>query len=96
MNMTGCITLTKKEAAELWAKGVIVLDTSTLGNMYCMADEPKKTLIDIFGVVQNQLWLPAQVVYEYRKNREKLVENSFVAYALPRTTKSQKRKANSQ
>ena len=84
MDRTSYFTLTKEEADVLWAKAVIVLDTSTLGNMYCMAEEPKKTLIDIFGVVKNQLWLPAQVVYEYRKNREKLVENSFVAYALPK------------
>lgn len=84
MDRTGYFILTKEEADELWTRAVIVLDTSTLGNMYCMAEEPKKTLIDIFGIVKNQLWLPGQVLYEYRKNREKLVENSFVLYALPK------------
>ena len=43
--------LTKEEADELWSSADIVLDTSTLGNMYCMAEEPKKTLIDIFGFI---------------------------------------------
>lgn len=84
INRTEYFRLSKDEADALWANAVIVLDTSTLGNMYCMAEEPKKTLIEIFGIVKNRLWIPGQVVYEYRKNREKLVENSFVAYGLPK------------
>lgn len=84
MDKAGYFKLTKEEADELWSNANIVLDTSTLGNMYCMAEEPKKTLIEIFGIVKNRLWIPGQVMYEYRKNREKLVENSFLKYGLPK------------
>lgn len=82
MDKTGYFNLTKEEESYLWDKAVIVLDTSTLGNLYCMAEEPKKTLLDIFEIVKERIWLPGHVVYEYRKNRNDLVEYSFRAYNL--------------
>ncbi len=84
MDKTGYFKLSNVEEDYLWANAVIVLDTSTLGNLYCMAEEPKHTLLEIFNIVQKRIWLPGQVVYEYKKHREDLVENSFVAYNLPK------------
>lgn len=84
MNKTEYFKLTINDEDYLWDNAVIVLDTSTLGNLYCLAEEPKKTLLEIFEIVKKRIWLPGHVVYEYRKNREDLVENSFEAYNLPK------------
>lgn len=84
MNKTGYFKLTVEEEDYLWNKAIIVLDTSTLGNLYCLAEEPKKTLLEIFDIVKHRIWLPGYVVYEYTKNREELVENSFQSYFLPK------------
>ena len=84
MNKTEYFKLTIEDEDYLWNHAIIVLDTSTLGNLYCMAEEPKKTLIDIFEIVKERIWLPGHVVYEYSKNREDLVEYSFRAYNLPK------------
>lgn len=84
MDKTGYFKLTKDEENYLWDKAVIVLDTSTLGNLYCMAEEPKQTLLEIFDIVKKRVWLPAHVVYEYKKNRNDLIERSFESYFLPK------------
>ena len=86
MNRTEYFRLTPEQEDELWAKADIVLDTSTLGNLYCLAEEPKKTLLEIFEIesVKKRVWLPGHVIYEFIKNREDLIENSFEAYNLPK------------
>ena len=84
MDKTKYFKLTAEEEDFLWNKAVIVFDTSTLGNLYCMGEEPKKTLLDIFDIVKRRIWLPAHVIYEYHKNRNELIENSFMAYNLPK------------
>ena len=84
MNKTDYFILSGVVEERLWNEAIIVLDTSTLGNLYCLAEEPKKTLIEIFDIVKKRIWLPGRVVYEYRKNRKELVENSFDSYFLPK------------
>ena len=84
MDKTGYFNLTIEEENYLWDKAVIVLDTSTLGNLYRMAEEPKQTLLDIFNIVKKRIWLPGHVVYEYKKNRDELIESSFSSYNLPK------------
>ena len=73
-----------EEENYLWYHAIIVLDTSTLGNLYRMAEEPKQTLLEIFDIVKKRIWLPGHVVYEYKKNREELIESSFSSYYLPK------------
>ena len=84
MDKTGYFNLTAEKEDYLWNHAVIVLDTSTLGNLYCMAEEPKQTLLDIFKIVEKRVWLPGHVVYEYKKNRTDLIERSFESYFLPK------------
>ena len=50
MDKTGYFNLTAEKEDYPWNHAVIVLDTSTLGNLYCMAEEPKQTLLDIFKI----------------------------------------------
>lgn len=80
---TGYFKLSLEEEEYLWNKAIVVLDTSTLGNLYCMAEEPKQILLDIFEIVKKRIWLPGHVVYEYKKNRGDLIERSFAAYNTP-------------
>lgn len=59
----------------LWEDAVIVFDTSSLCSFYDMTDGTKKTMMEILTYLQTRIWLPAQVMYEYRKNREKVIMN---------------------
>lgn len=59
----------------LWKDAIIVFDTSSLCSLYDMTDDTKKTMMDIFTYLQDRIWIPAQVMYEYKKNREKVIMN---------------------
>lgn len=82
MDKTEYFKLADKEEDFLWDKAIIVLDTSTLGNLYCMAEEPQKTLVDIFQLIKDRIWLPGHVVYEYQKNKGELIQDSFSNYNI--------------
>lgn len=84
IDKTGYFKLSEEDEKYIWDNAIIVLDTSTLGNLYCLAEEPKRTLIEIFEIVKKRIWLPGHVVYEYKKNRDDLVAYSFRAYDLPK------------
>ncbi len=59
---------------KLWNNCVFVFDSCALLDFYFL---PKKTrekiYSEIFSKLNNRLWLPAQVQYEYLKNREKTI-----------------------
>lgn len=48
----------------------IVFDTSALLRLYYLAPKHMKTLIDIFQILKERIWLPAHVLEEYTRNRE--------------------------
>lgn len=63
----------------------IIFDTSSIGQLYYLTEETKKTMVDILNCLKDRLWLPAQVFLEYNKNREKLLRNPVdEQYATPK------------
>lgn len=59
------------EATEerLWREGIIVFDTCALLDFYNMTREYQEIMADILKYMSDIIWLPAQVMYEYEKNR---------------------------
>ena len=53
----------------LWEKGIIVFDTCALLDFYYMTPAHQEVMADILKYLADRVWLPAQVVYEYKKNR---------------------------
>lgn len=56
--------------AKLWDSGLIVFDTCALLDFYYMTLDYQEIMSDILSYLSDRIWLPAQVVYEYEKNRE--------------------------
>lgn len=55
---------------KLWESGLIVFDTCALLDFYYMTPDYQVIMSDILRYLSDRIWLPAQVVYEYEKNRE--------------------------
>ena len=53
----------------LWNEGLIVFDTCALLDFYYMTPEYQTIMSDILCSLSYRIWLPAQVVNEYEKNR---------------------------
>lgn len=56
--------------AKLWQDAVIVFDTCALLDFYYMTPTNQDVMSDILSYLTDRIWLPAQVVYEFNKNRE--------------------------
>ena len=68
----------------------IVFDTSSIGQLYYLTEETKKTMVDILSCLKDRLWMPAQVFLEYSKNREKLLRNpADEQYSTPKFSQNQ-------
>ena len=68
----------------------IVFDTSSIGQLYYLTEESKKTMVDILCCLKDRLWMPAQVFLEYSKNREKLLRNpADEQYSTPKFSQNQ-------
>lgn len=60
----------KDDEEKLWANGIIVFDTCALLDFYYMTPDYQKIMAEILSYLSDRIWLPAQVVYEYNKNRD--------------------------
>lgn len=56
--------------AKLWQDAIIVFDTCALLDFYYMTPVNQEVMADILSHLSDRIWLPAQVVYEFNKNRE--------------------------
>lgn len=60
----------KATEEKLWKDAVIVFDTCALLDFYYMTSANQNVMSDILLHLSDRIWLPAQVVYEFNKNRE--------------------------
>jgi hypothetical protein len=66
--------ITDKEEKDLFEKGHVVFDSSALLSFYGYTEKISKVYFDkVFKALKGRLWLPAQVIYEFEKNREKVI-----------------------
>lgn len=63
-------TIDKATEQNLWQNAVIVFDTCALLDFYYMTPANQEVMSDILSHLSDRIWLPAQVVYEFNKNRE--------------------------
>lgn len=61
--------------SKLWRNSVFVFDTSAIGALYGLIPSSQEVMMEILNKFADRTWIPAQVLYEYRKNREKMIMN---------------------
>lgn len=59
----------------LWKNADIIFDTSAICELYNMTNEAKETVCKILDTLSKRIWIPAHVMYEYLKNRDKVIMN---------------------
>ncbi|MBR5603717.1 MAG: DUF4935 domain-containing protein [Bacteroidales bacterium] len=67
--------LTPEREKKLWSEAIFVFDTSSICALYNLKANSQKIVADILNKLKNRIWIPAQVKYEYLKNREKVIDN---------------------
>ncbi len=66
--------ISDKEEKELFETGHVVFDSSALLSFYGYTEKISgKYFNKVFKALDKRLWLPAQVIYEFEKNREKVI-----------------------
>lgn len=73
--MEGLHTLTPEREGSLWSEAIFVFDTSSICALYNLKSDSQKIVVDILERFKDRIWIPAQVRYEYLKNREKVINN---------------------
>ncbi len=73
--------LNKERRKNILEEGIIIFDTSVLLQLYnYSADTQKYILEKIFDLFNGRLWIPAQVKFEYLKNRERVANQPIDSY----------------
>lgn len=61
--------------SKLWRNSIFVFDTSAIGALYDLIPSSQEVMMEILNKFADRTWIPAQVLYEYMKNREKMIMN---------------------
>lgn len=69
-----------QEMNDLWARGLIVLDTNALLNFYRYSGSTRADFFSLLASIQERLWLPHQVGLEFHKNRLEVIEQQEQAF----------------
>lgn len=72
--------LSKERLKDLWDNAIFVFDTSVLLNLYRYSNETLTNFIDTILKLNNRIWLPYQVGYEFNKNRLSVISDQIKQY----------------
>lgn len=71
---------TKEEFQEIWEEGLFVFDTNVLLNLYRYSVETKDKILSIMEEVNDRIWIPYNVAYEYHHNRISAINEQINKY----------------
>ena len=73
---------TEEEISKLWQEGIFVFDTNMLLNVYRYTEKTRERYFEVLQrlKMQNQLWIPYQVAYEYQDRRMDVIQGQLDAY----------------
>lgn len=72
---------TEEEFRKMWCEGLFVLDANALLNLYRYSDHTRGQLIEVLRGVEERLWLPHQVAYEFINRRLTVIAEQGRKYA---------------
>lgn len=67
--------LSEIEYKKLWEDGLIVLDTSSILDLYRYSEKTRNAIIKTLESNKEKTWIPNQVALEYQRNRLKIIYN---------------------
>ncbi|HEU5269760.1 MAG TPA: PIN-like domain-containing protein [Jatrophihabitans sp.] len=68
------------ELAEMWNTGLVVLDASTLLNMYRYSADTRSDFVGVLNHLRDRLWIPHQVALEFQRNRLEVIDQQRAAF----------------
>lgn len=73
--------INSRDEKRLFKDAVIVYDSSALLDFYGYSEKAKNEIFDlVFAKLEGRLWIPAQVEYEFTKNRESVITKPINSY----------------
>lgn len=75
------LPLTSEEKTEIWKNAIFVFDTNILLNLYRYTSKTRKQLFEALYKLRNRIWIPAHVVDEFWKDREKVISETIKVYS---------------
>lgn len=70
-----------EEFLEIWnEQPIIILDTNVILDLYRFSSNTCEHILDIFQEVQEHLWLPHQVYFEFDKNYRGVKDKALKKY----------------
>ncbi|WP_166359270.1 PIN-like domain-containing protein [Pseudomonas akapageensis] len=64
----------------LWDSCLFILDANVLLSLYRYSDSTRSDLLQVFGALNDRLWVPNQVAYEYLNNRLSVIGDQVKIY----------------
>lgn len=70
------VEFSNQEKTDLWNNSTFVFDTNVLLNLYRYSNNTRNQLFDALNDLEDRIWIPYQVAFEFCKNRYKVIEES--------------------
>lgn len=83
----GHYNFSDEEFKELWKDCTFSFDTNVLLNLFKFSPTTRDYFLKILYSVENRIWIPHQVAYEYHKHREHRIAAQFELYDFERFSK---------
>lgn len=71
---------TQEEFSKMWQECIFAFDANVLLNIYRYTPETRERLFEILKQLQDRIWLPNQVAYEYHEQRLDVISHQLKAY----------------
>ena len=76
---------TKEEFAKMWQDCFFAFDANVLLHIYRYTPETRERLFEILKRLQDRIWLPYHVAYEYHEQRLDVISHQLKAYGAMET-----------
>lgn len=86
-------TPTEADYARLLAEGIVVPDANVFLNLYRYNEQTRNDLLAVFRQLGDRLWVPHQVIVEFWRNRETVLQDPRATTATLRDLEGQRDKA---
>lgn len=74
------IELSEAEKKTLWDNATFVFDTNVFLNLYRYSQKTREALLDAMGQLENRIWMPYQVAYEFMRRRPEIIIETVDRY----------------
>lgn len=71
---------TPTDMAQLWAEGLLILDTNALLNLFRYSERAREDFLKVLAAKADDLWLPHQVGMEFHRRRIEIINEQGSAF----------------